>query len=68
MTNDYGAIPFSKAFDPSDTSPAYDQQKTIYPQLLKLLDDAIAALNKGGTRSLGSTDLLYGGDMQNGLV
>lgn len=64
MTDNYGAIPYSEAFNPSITSPVYDQQKDIYPKLLTLLDDAIAAFAKGDERTLGSSDLLYGGDMQ----
>lgn len=63
MTDLYGDIPYSQAFDPTVTTPAYDPQKEIYPKLMKKLDEAIAALEKGGTRTLGSDDLIYNGDM-----
>lgn len=64
LTDLYGDIPYSEAFKPSDPTPSYDTQKSIYPKLLTLLDEAITALEKGGSVSPGADDLLYQGDMQ----
>lgn len=41
MSQKFGSIPMTAALQGStDTSPAYDDQKTIYIQILKWLDDA----------------------------
>lgn len=65
MTDLYGPIPYSEAFDPANQSPSYDSQEQIYPELMTLLDEAISALEEGGPRTLeANQDLLYGGDMQ----
>jgi hypothetical protein len=63
LTDLYGDIPYSEAFNPADPTPPYDAQENIYPELFTLLDDAISALEEGGPVPLGANDLLYGGDM-----
>lgn len=63
MTNYFGAIPFSEAFDPTINFPSFDPQSEIYPKLLNILDSAIAAFKKRGERTLGESDLLYGGNI-----
>lgn len=63
VTDGWGTVPYSEAFDPSNTTPKYDSQESIYPEIFRLIDEAIADLEKGHTLTPGSEDLLYGGDM-----
>lgn len=60
----WGAIPYSKAFDPKILTPAYDSQEEIYNTGLALLNEAITELSKGdATLRLSTTnDLIHGGD------
>jgi hypothetical protein len=66
MTDLFGDIPYSKAFDGDNEKfkPAFDSQESIYTSINKLLDDAIVHL--GAAESLfspGVEDLIYGGDL-----
>ena len=56
----WGDVPYSDAVGTS-TTPKFDPQMTIYDNLLKLLDQAIADMNAGGTGP-GAYDLVYNGD------
>jgi hypothetical protein len=56
----WGDVPYSDAVGGS-TTPKFDAQMTIYDNLLKLLDQAIADINAGGTGP-GIYDLVYNGD------
>ena len=65
MTDMYGDCPYFQAglgYISGITSPEYDQQKDIYPDLLKELKDAAAHLDPGKANSIGAADLLYQGD------
>jgi hypothetical protein len=62
LVTTYGNIPYSEALDPNNLFPKYEDQKTIYYDLLTRLDADIAALNPA-VGSFGSADLLYGGDV-----
>ena len=59
----WGNIPYSQALLLVDgvTKPAYDQQSTIYPDLLRKLKSAVQAL---GTQDdeIGVGDIIFGGD------
>jgi hypothetical protein len=61
LVTTFGNIPYSQALNITKPFPAYDDQKTIYYDLLTRLDADIAALNTG-SGSFGSADLLYNGD------
>ena len=63
VTDLWDEVPYSEAFDPSITSPAYDTQEEVYAAIFGLLDGAIADYAKASPVSPGSDDLLYGGDM-----
>ena len=62
LVTTFGNIPYSEALDIEKLQPKYDDQKTIYSNLLARLDAAIANLNTSAA-SFGSADLLYGGDV-----
>lgn len=63
ITDGWGSVPFSEAFNPSNTTPVYDAQENIYPEILTLVDEAISALEQDHPLTPGNGDLLYGGDM-----
>ena len=61
LTDAYGAIPMSEALmGVENTTPAYDDQATVYNNLLTLINDALAGMDGGAGPS---GDQLYGGDM-----
>jgi hypothetical protein len=63
LVNDlWGDAPFSEAFNPSNFTPKYDSQQTVYASTLSLIDEAIVELSKtNATVKLANTsDLIYG--------
>ncbi|MBD1427588.1 SusD/RagB family nutrient-binding outer membrane lipoprotein [Sphingobacterium arenae] len=66
LTDMYGDIPFSEAFDPfGNKTPQLDKQEVLYAEILGLLDAAIENIPKGDTHVTGTYtthDLLYGGN------
>ncbi len=56
----FGDVPYSEALDFENPTPAYDDDKEIYYDLLEKLDSAIPSLT-GNTLELG--DVIYGGDV-----
>ncbi len=62
LVNTFGNIPYTQALDPENVYPKYDDAATIYTDLLKRLDAAIAKI-KATEAGFGDNDLLYGGDM-----
>lgn len=58
----FGNVPYSQALDINNITPVYDDAATIYLDLLKRLDAAIANLDPAFD-SFGSADLIYGGDV-----
>jgi hypothetical protein len=69
ITDLWGDVPFSEALkgleeNPEDriTTPRYDTQQDIYNGLLSMLEDAANRIDHGAG-SVGSADLIYGGDM-----
>jgi len=70
-TDLWGDVPYSKAFQgQADLTPTYDSQQEIYTDIQKLLDDAINAIQSGGssaTETPNSDDYYYGGNMQKWL-
>lgn len=67
LTDLYGDVPYSeagKAFINGDLRPAYDPQEDIYADMLNELEESVAIFETGGSSSLGSADILYGGDIE----
>lgn len=63
-------IPYSEATDgTSNPYPNFDTQEEVYTSAITLLDNAIAALNENDDSNItiGSEDLIYGGDMSKWL-
>jgi len=57
----YGDIPYTQADSRAIPFPKYDNQKTVYYDLLTRLDSCIADINTGAT-AMGAADQLYRGD------
>lgn len=65
LTDLWGDVPLSEAFDPDNLSPAYDTQEEVYQHVFALLDEAVADLQMDSPQTPGpSADLLYGGDLE----
>ena len=66
MVDVWGDVPFEQANITPDTyTPEVDDDAAIYPQLLALLDEGIANLEKTSALTVGSDDLIYGGNVGN---
>jgi len=69
-TDTWDNIPYSDATDgPDNNFPTFDTQEQIYTEIFSLLDSAIASLEGPDDSgfSLGSSDLIYGGDTEQWL-
>ncbi len=62
MTDTWGDIPYSEAFNPEINYPKYDKQSEIYPDLIQKLKDAVALIDES-KQGFTSGDLMYNGDM-----
>jgi hypothetical protein len=65
LTDTYGDIPYSEAglgYLEEKVLPKYDEQQSIYTDILKELTEATAALNATGKIETG--DILYGGNIE----
>lgn len=64
LTDVMGDVPWSESCQPGKIfTPRLDSQQDIYNDIFKLLDDAIENLDKESIfPSLGTQDLIYGGD------
>lgn len=62
LVNTFGNIPYTEALDYNNTTPKYDDQKTVFYALTDSLDAALAKLDPGSS-GLGSADLLYQDDV-----
>jgi len=66
LVDTYGNIPYTEALqtDAGILKPAYDNQKTIYEDLVIQLDSAMKLIDKpGDAAEVGAYDIVYGGDM-----
>ena len=62
ITDLFGDIPFSQALQGrTNITPVYDKQEDIYPALITMIDEGIAALT-AATETI-SGDIVYGGDV-----
>ncbi len=62
LVTTFGDVPYSGALDIENPFPKYDNQATIFADLLKRLDADIAAFDVAG-ESIGQADVIYGGDV-----
>jgi hypothetical protein len=65
LTDLYGDIPYfdaGKALSDKNYAPKYDTQQAIYADLLKELDESIAAFD-ASKATFGNADLMYSGDV-----
>lgn len=62
LVTTFGDIPYSSALDIENTQPKYDNQQTIYNDLLARLDAALGKLTTAGG-SFDEGDLLYEGSI-----
>lgn len=67
LTDAFGPIPWSQAFDTKIVAPKYDNQKEVYASVLPLLDSAIADMKTSGGEVPSDNDLLFAGDMSKWL-
>lgn len=63
VTDAWGPVPFTEAFDPGIRDPKYDDQQTVYAGVHRLLEEAIEEMQRPSTRPPMANDLLYRGDM-----
>jgi hypothetical protein len=63
VTDMWGPVPFTEAFDTRIREPVYDEQKAVYEGVHRLFDEAIAAMKRPAPRVPGANDLLFAGDM-----
>jgi hypothetical protein len=66
LVDSYGNVPYKEALqtDAGILKPAYDNQKTIYEDLVIQLDSAMKLIDKpGDATEVGAYDIVYGGDM-----
>jgi len=66
LVDTYGNIPYKEALqtDAGILKPAYDNQKTIYEDLVVQLDSAMKLIDKpGAAAEVGAYDIVFGGDM-----
>lgn len=63
ITDTFGAAPFSKAFDGSSLTPAYDSEEMLYQTIMSLLNESLTELAKPDSKLklLASNDLIHGG-------
>ncbi len=65
VTDTYGDTPYlegAKGYLEGTFAPRYDDQESIYMDMLKELEEAVAQFTPG-QRTYGSADLVYGGDI-----
>jgi len=68
LTDLFGAIPYTEALQLRGgiQQPKYDQQQTIYPDLMRRLGEATGRIDvAAGTAGFATGDLVYGGNMAN---
>jgi len=63
MSDAFGPIPLSEAFDTENANPKYDTQQEVYTTVFQMIDEAITEMGTVGAESPGNSDVLFGGDM-----
>ncbi|MDZ7659542.1 SusD/RagB family nutrient-binding outer membrane lipoprotein [Fodinibius sp.] len=59
----FGDIPYTEALDADNPSPAYDDDATIYSDLMSRLNAAISDLNSGSSGFSAAADVYYDGNV-----
>jgi len=59
LTDMFGDIPYSEAWDATVLAPKYDKQEDIYTAIHSLIDKAITAFGENHALKLGGGDLIY---------
>src|SRR5688572_9539308 len=62
LVTTFGDVPYSQAMDFQNPVPVYDDDATIYADILERLDDAIGSLTSSGN-GFDNADVLYNGDL-----
>lgn len=62
LVTTFGNVPYTESLDALKTQPVYDDQKTVFYDLLTRIDKAIADLDVAGD-SFGEADIVYKGDV-----
>jgi len=62
LTDMYGEIPWNEALDLDNSFPAYDTQESIYSEINRLLNEAVADLGNSSTRALIDGDFILNGN------
>lgn len=63
VTDLWGPVPYSEAFNPRVREPKYEEQKVVYEGVHKHLEEAVADLSSTTGRRPTNNDLLFAGDM-----
>lgn len=64
----WGEVPYSEAFFAESLTPAFDDDASLYQEVLQLLDQGISNLESGNsTVTMGDDDFIYGGDLEKWL-
>ena len=64
MVDVWGDVPFQQSNTAPETyTPSPDEDTSIYPEVLTMLDEGITNLGKTSTQTPGGDDLIYGGNM-----
>jgi hypothetical protein len=61
LVETFGNIPYTEAINTTISQPKYDDQATVYADLIARLDVAIGKFNTSASTGLGSNDLINGG-------
>ncbi|RIJ36706.1 SusD/RagB family nutrient-binding outer membrane lipoprotein [Pontibacter oryzae] len=59
----WGDIPFSESWQESISYPKFDAQKSVFEQVIGLLDEAIAQIDETSPLKISEYDLIYNGDL-----
>ena len=63
-TDMWGDVPYTEAFKGAENlKPSYDEASTLYPEIQRLLDEAID--NLSASSSIDADDYIYGGNIDN---
>jgi hypothetical protein len=63
VTDMWGPVPYTEAFNTTIREPKYDDQKTVYQAVFTELDKAITEMGNATARKPTTNDLLFNGDM-----
>lgn len=59
----WGDVPFSESWKEDISYPVFDEQKSVFEQVIALLDEAIAQIDESSPLKISDYDLIYKGDL-----